>query len=281
MKEFSVAEIEECVAFIRSRTAHQPTIGLILGTGLSPLAAEIAAADIIPYEEIPHFPVSTVEGHAGRLVIGKIAGVTVCAMQGRFHFYEGYTLAQVTLPVRVMKMLGVETLIVTNAAGGIDQSFAVGDVMLIEDHINFVGMAGHNPLIGPNDPHFGTRFPPMNLAYTRQLRTLATEVATAQGLNLRRGVYVWLAGPNFETPAEIRMWRTLGADAVGMSTVPEVVVAHHAGMRVLAFSTITNVCIDEIDVDNEPTHVEINEAGKIIVPRLTALVKGVLEKLAQ
>lgn len=280
MTTISIAALEESLAFIRSRTNHQPTIGLILGTGLSPLAAEIEAADSIPYGEIPHFPVSTVAGHAGRLVIGQIAGVTVCAMQGRFHFYEGYTLPQVTLPVRVMKLLGIETLIVTNAAGGVNQEYAVGDVMLIEDHINFVGMAGHNPLMGPNDPAFGTRFPPMNRAYTKQLRALATEVAAAQGLTLRRGVYAWLAGPNFETPAEIRMWRVLGADAVGMSTVPEVIVAHHAGMQVLAFSTITNICIDQIDVEHEPTHEEVNEAGKIIVPRLTALVKGVLEKLA-
>lgn len=281
MKHFTIEELQESVAFIKERTSHQPTIGLILGTGLSPLATQIADADIIPYGEIPHFPVSTVKGHAGRLVVGNIAGVTVCAMQGRFHFYEGYTLPQVTLPVRVMNVLGVQTLLVTNAAGGINNSFEVGDVMLIEDHINFVGMAGHNPLMGPNDPHFGTRFPPMNRAYTKLLRDLASDVATEQGLTLRRGVYAWLAGPNFETPAEIRMWRTLGADAVGMSTVPEVIVAHHAGMRVLAFSTITNICIDEIDVEHEPTHEEVNEAGKIIVPRLTGLVKGVLGKMAE
>jgi purine-nucleoside phosphorylase len=278
---FSLAEIEEVAAFIRARTAHRPRIGLILGTGLSPLAEEITAADILPYGEIPHFPVSTVAGHAGRLVIGEVAGVTVLAMQGRFHFYEGYSLAQVTLPIRVMKLLGVETLIVTNAAGGVNNGFAVGDVMLIEDHINFVGMAGHNPLMGPNDDAFGTRFPPMNRAYTKELRTVAQQVAQEQGVNLRRGVYAWLAGPNFETPAEIRMWRTLGADAVGMSTVPEVIVAHHAGLRVLAFSTITNLCIDQVDVEHEPSHEEVNEAGKIIVPRLTKLVKGVLAQLAE
>lgn len=200
-------------------------------------------------------------------------------MQGRFHFYEGYSLAQVTLPIRVMKLLGIETLIVTNAAGGVNQSFAVGDLMLIEDHINFVGMSGFNPLVGPNQEAFGTRFPPMNRAYTKSLRDLASQVAQAQGLTLRRGVYAWLAGPNFETPAEIRMWRTLGADAVGMSTVPEVLVAHHAGMQVLAFSTITNICIDQIDVEHEPTHEEVNEAGKIIVPRLTKLVRGILATL--
>lgn len=278
---FTQEQYEEVADFIRSATGHRPKIGLILGTGLSPLADEIAEADILPYAEIPYFPVSTVQGHAGRLVIGAIEGTTVCAMQGRFHFYEGYSLAQVTLPIRVMKLLGIETLIVTNAAGGVNQDFAVGDLMVIEDHINFVGMSGFNPLVGPNQETFGTRFPPMNRAYTKSLRDLAGQVAQAQGLTLRRGVYAWLAGPNFETPAEIRMWRTLGADAVGMSTVPEVLVAHHAGMQVLAFSTITNLCIDQIDVEHEPTHEEVNEAGKIIVPRLTKLVKGVLKELGE
>jgi purine-nucleoside phosphorylase len=278
---FTQAQYTEVADFIRSATDHRPTIGLILGTGLSPLADEIERAAILPYAEIPYFPVSTVQGHAGRLVIGEIEGVTVCAMQGRFHFYEGYSLAQVTLPVRVMQLLGIETLIVTNAAGGVNQGFDVGDVMLIEDHINFVGMSGFNPLLGPNDDAFGTRFPPMNRAYTKALRQVAGRVATEQGINLRRGVYAWLAGPNFETPAEIRMWRTLGADAVGMSTVPEVLVAHHAGLQVLAFSTITNICIDQVDVEHEPSHDEVNEAGKIIVPRLTKLVKGVLKELGQ
>ena len=277
---FTQEQYEEVASFIRSATRHRPTIGLILGTGLSPLADEIEHADILPYAEIPYFPVSTVQGHAGRLVIGKVAGVTVCAMQGRFHFYEGYSLAQVTLPVRVMKLLGIETLIVTNAAGGVMTQIRNETLRLIEDHINFVGMSGFNPLLGPNQETFGTRFPPMNRAYTKELRQVAGQVAQAQGINLRRGVYAWLAGPNFETPAEIRMWRTLGADAVGMSTVPEVLVAHHAGMQVLAFSTITNICIDQVDVEHEPSHEEVNEAGKIIVPRLTKLVKGVLASLA-
>ncbi len=276
---FTNEHYAECADFIRQRTRHQPTIGLILGTGLSPLASEIEAAEIIPYADIPHFPVSTVEGHAGRLVIGQVAGATILAMQGRFHFYEGYSLPQVTLPIRVMKQMGIETLMVTNAAGGINQDFAVGDLMLIEDHINFVGMSGHNPLMGPNERAFGPRFPAMNRAYTKPLRELAQTVAAEQELTLRRGVYAWLAGPNFETPAEIRMWRMLGADAVGMSTVPEVLVAHHAGMQVLALSTITNICIDELDVDHEPSHEEVNEAGKIIVPRLTKLMKGLLSHL--
>jgi purine-nucleoside phosphorylase len=276
---FSLAQIDEAADFIRSRTGHTPTVGLVLGSGLGPLADSIEQAAIIPYREIPHFPTSTVAGHAGRLVIGDLAGVTVCAMQGRFHFYEGYSLAQVTLPVRVMARLGIRTLILTNAAGGINPSFAVGDLMLIEDHINLVGMAGHNPLMGANQDDFGPRFPPMNRAYTRRLRQLALTVAAEQGETLQRGVYCWVAGPNFETPAEIRFLRTIGADAVGMSTVPETLVAHHAGLEVLAISTITNNGIDQVDVEHEPTHEEVQEAGKLIVPRLTRLLVGILGRL--
>ncbi len=281
MTTFTLTHYDEAVAYIRSRSRHTPTIGLVLGSGLGPLAEQIEAADKIPYGDIPHFPVSTVHGHAGRLVIGQLAGATVCAMQGRFHFYEGYSLSQVTLPVRVMKRLGINTLILTNAAGGVNPNFAVGDIMVMEDHINLVGMTGHNPLMGPNLEEFGTRFPPLNRAYTRRLRQLTDAVAAEQGMTLQHGVYTWLSGPNFETPAEIRMLRTLGTDAVGMSTVPEAIVAHHAGMEVLALSTITNVCIDVLDADNEPTHEEVNAAGKIIVPRLTQLLIGVLGKLAQ
>jgi len=280
MTAFTLAHYDETAAYLRSRIHHTPTIGLVLGSGLGPLADRIEAADIIPYGEIPHFPVSTVHGHAGRLVVGKLAGATVCAMQGRFHFYEGYDLQQVTLPVRVMKRLGIETLILTNAAGGVNTNFAVGDIMVMEDHLNLVGMTGSNPLMGPNLEEFGMRFPPLNRAYTHRLRQLTARVAAEQRMGLQRGVYAWLSGPNFETPAEIRMLRTLGADAVGMSTVPEAIVAHHAGMEVLALSTITNVCIDQLDADSEPTHEEVNAAGKIIVPRLTQLLIGVLKELA-
>ena len=280
MTTFTLTHYDEAAAYIRSRTRHTPTIGLVLGSGLGPLAEQIEAADKIPYGDIPHFPVSTVHGHAGQLVIGQLAGATVCAMQGRFHFYEGYSLQQVTLPVRVMKRLGINTLILTNAAGGVNPNFAVGDIMVMNDHINLVGMTGHNPLMGPNLEAFGTRFPPLNRAYTRRLRQLTVAVAAEQGMSVQQGVYTWLSGPNFETPAEIRMLRTLGTDAVGMSTVPEAIVAHHAGMEVLALSTITNVCIDLLDADNEPTHEEVNAAGKIIVPRLTQLLIGVLGKLA-
>ncbi|MCC9076048.1 purine-nucleoside phosphorylase [Litorilinea aerophila] len=277
---FTLADYDRAADFIRQRSPHRPRLGLILGSGLSGLAEQVEEADILPYGEIPHFPQSTVAGHAGRLVLGKLAGMSVCVMQGRFHYYEGYSLQQVTLPVRVMARLGVETLIITNAAGGLNPAFAVGDLMLIEDHINFLGMAGHNPLRGPNLEAFGTRFPALNNAYSRSLRELAQAVAAERGLTLRRGVYVAVAGPNFETPAEIRFLRQAGGDAVGMSTVPEVIVAHHAGMRVLAISTITNLAIAEPDSDHAPTHEEVMDAGTIIVPRLTRLLLGILERLA-
>lgn len=277
---FSLTQYDAAADFIRTRTRHTPAIGLILGSGLSGLAGQIAGADVIPYAEIPHFPVSTVAGHAGRLVIGELAGATVCAMQGRFHFYEGYSMQQVTLPVRVMRRLGVTTLIVTNAAGGVNPGFRVGDIMAIEDHINLVGMAGASPLVGPNLEEFGPRFPPVNRVYTRRLRQIAAAAAAHAGIPLQSGVYIQLSGPNFETPAEIRMVRAWGADAVGMSTVAETIVAHHAGMEVLGLSTITNVAIDVVDSDTEPSHEEVIDAGKIIVPRLTTLLLGVLARLS-
>jgi len=276
----TLPEYDAAAHAIRARTRHKPTHALVLGSGLSSLADLVQDADVLPYGEIPHFPVSTVQGHAGKLVIGKLAGVTVCVMQGRFHFYEGYTMQQVTLPIRVFQRLGIGTVIVTNAAGGLNPNFSVGDLMLIEDSINFPGMAGFNPLRGPNLSEFGVRFPAANRIYTLALRRLAIEAAAEQGLALQRGVYALLAGPNFESPAEIRMWRTLGADVVGMSTVPEALVAHHAGMDVLAISTVTNVAIDGMDADTEPTHEEVVSAGRIIVPRLSALLVAILEKIA-
>jgi purine-nucleoside phosphorylase len=271
---------DEAANLIRNRTRHQPQVGLILGSGLSGLAEQIAGADIIPYAEIPHFPVSTVAGHAGRLVIGELAGVMVCAMQGRFHYYEGYSMQQVTLPVRVMKRLGINKLIVTNAAGGLNPNFVTGDIMLIEDHINLAGMAGANPLRGPNLDDFGPRFPAANRIYTPRLRELACEVAEQFNAPLRRGVYLQLSGPNFESPAEVRMLHRLGADAVGMSTAAETMVAHHAGMEVLGLSTITNVAIDQLEATGQPSHQEVVDAGAVIVPRLTALILGVLSRLA-
>ncbi|RIK34217.1 MAG: purine-nucleoside phosphorylase, partial [Chloroflexi bacterium] len=239
--EFEVYHYDEAADRILRQTRHRPTLGLILGSGLGSLADAVESPTVVDYADIPHFPLSTVPGHSGRLVIGQLAGAPVCVMQGRFHYYEGYSLQQTTLPVRVMQRMGVRTLILTNAAGGLNPAFAVGDLMLVEDHINFVGMAGNNPLRGPNLDAFGPRFPAANRTYSKHLRDLALEVAARRGLTLQRGVYIMLAGPNFETPAEIRMLRILGGDAVGMSTVPEALVAHHAGMDVLAISTITNL----------------------------------------
>ncbi|MEX1020018.1 MAG: purine-nucleoside phosphorylase [Litorilinea sp.] len=279
--QFELEQYDEAAHFILEQVEQSPTVGLILGSGLSTLADQIENPTAIEYGDIPYFPQSTAPGHAGRLVLGQLAGQQVCVMQGRFHFYEGYGLQQITLPVRVMQRMGVQTLIVTNAAGGVNPAFGVGDLMLIEDHINFLGMTGHNPLRGPNLEEFGTRFPPVNRVYTARLRSLAAEVAHAHGILLQRGVYVVVAGPNFESPAEIRFLRMAGADAVGMSTVPETLVAHHAGMAVLAISTITNVAIDEVDAVHEPSGEEVNAAGKVIVPRLTQLILGVLEKLGR
>lgn len=276
----TVPEIKEAADYVQTRTEHRPKIGLILGSGLSPLAEEIEQADHIPYQEIPNFPVSGVSGHAGKLVIGNLARQTVMVMQGRTHFYEGYSMQQITLPVRAMRLMGLETLIVTNAAGGINQSFAAGDLMLIVDQINMVGMGGSNPLRGPNLDELGPRFPSMTHAYDPELLDLARKVAQKQNLTLQEGVYLCLAGPTFETPAEVRLLKTLGADAVGMSTVPEVIVARHGGMRVLGISTITNVAIQEITSEAETTHEEVLETGKIVVPKLMSLLKGILAELA-
>lgn len=277
--QFSLQEYDAAAAYIRERISQQPAVGLILGSGLSPLAESIEDALRIPYTHIPHFPLSTVEGHAGQLVIGQLAGVQVCAMQGRFHFYEGYTPQQITFPVRVMRRLGVRTLIVTNAAGGLNPTFQAGDLMLIEDHLNFVGMAGNHPLYGPNVDAFGLRFPSMTRAYSPRLRALLLETAAELGIPVRQGIYAMVAGPSFETPAEVRYLRHTGADAVGMSTAPEVTVAHHAGMEVLGISSITNVAVDALDSAADTTHTEVLITGAEIVPRLTRLLMGVLGKI--
>jgi purine-nucleoside phosphorylase len=272
-------EYQEAAAYVRSQTDHQPSIGLILGSGLSPLAEAAEAADVIPYADVPHFPKSTVEGHAGRLVLGRLANRTLIIMQGRVHFYEGYPIQQVVFPVRVMQALGVQTLIVTNAAGGLDPAFRPGEMMLITDHINVIGMSGNNPLVGPNDPMLGPRFPSMSQAYDPGMRRIAEEVAQEGGLPLRKGVYAGLAGPSYESPAEIRFLRLVGADAVGMSTVPEVTVARHAGMRVLGVSGITNLALTDPAPGQETNHEEVLTVGQVLVPRLTALVCGVLARL--
>lgn len=281
---FDHTDYDSAADFVRAQTnrgrpSEQPLVGLVLGSGLSLLAESIADAITIPYEHIPHFPASTVAGHAGRLLIGALAGQTVVAMQGRIHLYEGYTAEEITFPIRVMRRLGVETLILTNAAGGLNPNFHVGDLMLLVDHINFVGMAGHNPLIGPNIPSFGPRFPSMTETYALSLRRLALTTARNLQISLRQGVYAYLAGPNFETPAEVRLLRLMGADAVGMSTVPEALVGVHAGMRVLGISTITNEAVDQLDTDQQPSHEEVLETGKMVVPQLTQLLIGILEGL--
>jgi purine-nucleoside phosphorylase len=271
---------QEAADCVQSRSAHRPKVGLILGSGLSPLAEAVGDADRIPYGQIPHFPITTVAGHAGQLVLGNLAGASVCVMQGRFHFYEGYTLQQTTFPVRVMKLLGIETLILTNAAGGINLAFRAGDLMVIDDHINFLGITGYNPLGGPNLDDFGPRFPSMTDVYDTQLRRLADQIAAGQGETLQHGVYAALSGPTFETPAEVRFLRIIGVDAVGMSTAPEAAVARHAGMRVLGLSTITNVAIDVLDSEAETSHEEVLETGKAVVPRLTRLLTGIVENLS-
>jgi len=259
---------------VRAHFDRQPDAAIVLGTGLGGLSKEIDVEATIPYAEIPGFPLSTVESHAGRLLCGTLGGKTVVAMQGRFHRYEGYTLRQVTFPVRVLHALGAETLVVSNAAGVMDPFWNPGEVMLIADHINLLG---DNPLIGPNDDRLGVRFPDMSAPYDAELRALAREVALEQRIVLREGVYVAVSGPALETRAEYRMLRTLGADVVGMSTVPEVIVAVHAGMRVLGFSIMTDRCLPDA---LEPVELAtiIANAGKA-EPQLTSLVRGVLERM--
>jgi purine-nucleoside phosphorylase len=270
----TAVQIREAAAYIRGKTALEPEIALILGSGLGVLAEHVEDAAVILYEEIPHFPLSTVEGHAGELVIGRLAGRTVVIMRGRFHMYEGYGPELTAFPVRVMKALGARTLVVTNAAGGINTSFEPGDLMLITDHLN---LTGRNPLVGPNDDELGPRFPDMSEAYSRRLRAIATETAREQGLRLREGVYAGLLGPSYETPAEIRMLRALGADAVGMSTVAEVIAARHAGLDVLGISCISNMAAGILD---QPlSHDEVMETTERVKSRFLALVTGVIPRL--
>lgn len=254
----------------------RPTIGLVLGSGLGKLADTLGERVVLPYADIPGWPPSTVEGHQGNLVIGELEGQIVAAQQGRVHFYEGYSMRAVTFPIRVMKALGIHTLLLTNAAGGVNKRYQVGDLMLLEDHINLPGMSGANPLMGPNDEALGARFVGMSQTYDRRLRQRALAVARENDIPLHSGVYVGLSGPFFETPAEIRMIRAIGGDAVGMSTVNEVLVARHGGMRVIACSGITNCAIDEVDTQSDTNHEEVLEAAEIIVPRLTTILKGLL-----
>jgi purine-nucleoside phosphorylase len=264
------------VEFIYSHTTLKPKVALILGSGLGVIGKEIVEATTIPYEQIPGFPASTIEGHEGNLVLGVWEGCPVVVMQGRFHRYEGYSLKQVTFPVLVMHKLGAQILIVTNAAGGINRSFSAGDLMLITDHINLMG---DNPLQGPNNESLGPRFPDMSHAYDPQLRSLAQEVAAQQGMDLKQGAYVGVQGPTFETPAEIRMLRVMGADAVGMSTVPEVIVGNYLGMRVLGLSCITNMAAGILP---QPlSHREVLDTSSRVMPVFAQLLSGILAKISE
>ena len=268
--------IEAARSFVAARTKRRPRVALILGSGLGQLADELEQGEAIPYAAIPHFPHSTVEGHKGELALGRMVGQEVVVMRGRFHFYEGYELAETTFPVRVLRALGVETLIVTNAAGGLRGDWQVGDLMRIADHINIPGMGGNHPLRGPNDERLGLRFPALTDAYDDELATLAHHCADKLDITLRSGVYAMLAGPSFETPAELRMLQLWGADAVGMSTVPEVIVARHGGMRVLGISMISNIATPDSPPAN---HVEVLAAGEAVKVKFTALIRDILAGL--
>ncbi len=277
ISHFTLDQIDEVVTALRARTSKRPRVAIILGSGLNDLAESVQLPDVISFGDLPHFPVSTVFGHAGRIVIGGLEGQTVFVMQGRIHFYEGYSMAQVTLPIRVMQRLGIEVLIVTNAAGAVNPEFVPGDVMLITDHLNLLGMTGNNPLMGPNYDEIGPRFPDMSRPYDRDLCALARNVASANNILLREGIYVALSGPSFEGPADLRFLRLAGVDAVGMSTVPEVLVARHGNMRVLGLSGISNK--SNLDGSTVTTHEEVIEAGKIIAPKIEKLIRGVLQQL--
>ncbi|WP_158735247.1 purine-nucleoside phosphorylase [Alteribacillus sp. YIM 98480] len=273
MKQLS-EKVTEAAIYLEEKIVDKPKIGLILGSGLGDLAEEIEAAAEVEYSSIPYFPISTVEGHAGKLVTGNLQGNVVIAMQGRFHYYEGYSMQEVTFPVRVMQALGVETLLVTNACGGMNPSFQPGDLMVIEDHIN---MTGTNPLIGRNDDKLGPRFPDMSQAYDKSLQKIAENAAESLGISLQKGVYTGISGPAFMTAAELIMLRRLGGDVVGMSTVPEVITARHAGLKVLGISCITDMAVGE-EVEGV-SHEEVMETASKTKPRFIALVKQILKMM--
>ena len=265
---------EKAARLIRARTDADVSVAIVLGSGLGAFADELTDSTSIRYDEIPSFARATVEGHAGRLVIGKTNNVTVAAMQGRFHFYEGYSLEEVTFPIRVLKLLGVRTLILTNAAGSLNTEFTPGSLMVITDHINLLGV---NPLVGPNDVRFGPRFPDLTSVYARRLQDLVISEANAIGLDMRRGIYAALSGPSYETPAEIHMVRTLGADAVGMSTVPEAIVARHMNLEVIGISCITNLAAG---VSNRPVdHSQVIATGERVRAEFTELLRRVVGRL--
>ncbi len=265
-------QIQETTSYIKSRMQSSPKTAIILGTGLGSLASEITDRYEIPYQEIPNFPVSTVEGHSGKLLFGKLGNKDILAMQGRFHFYEGYSMKEVTFPIRVMRELGITTLFVSNAAGGTNPQFSIGDLMIITDHINFFP---EHPLRGKNIP-YGPRFPDMSEAYDKELIAKAKEIAAEKGFTVQEGVYLGTQGPTYETPAEYRMFRTFGADAVGMSTIPEVIVARHCGMRVFGISVITDLGVEGKIM--EITHEEVQQAADQAQPRMTAIMRELINR---
>ncbi|MFT6036092.1 MAG: purine-nucleoside phosphorylase [Marivirga sp.] len=272
--QVKLKEIKEAAAYIQSQTTFKPEVGIILGTGLGALVKDIIAEIVINYEDIPNFPVSTVESHSGKLIFGELSGKKVVAMQGRFHYYEGYSMQQVIMPVRVMKLLGIEKLFISNAAGGLNEDLQTSDLMIIQDHIN---LFPENPLRGENMDVFGGRFPDMYEAYDKKLIALAKQVAEEQGISIKEGVYAGVTGPNLETPAEYRYLKQIGADAVGMSTIPENIAARHIDMPVFAVSVITDLCYPE-----KLRHVSIPEiiaAAMRAEPKMTAIFKGLLKKL--
>jgi purine-nucleoside phosphorylase len=273
----TLKQIDEAAQAVRARITSHPQVAIILGSGLGSMAEAVDKPALIPFGEIPHWPVSTVPGHLGRLVIGNLEGRDVLVMQGRTHYYEGYSMPMIGFPIRVMQRLGLETLIVTNAAGAVNPVFEPGNLMLITDHLNLIGMAGLNPLRGPNLDEFGPRFPDMSSAYDRKLLAIARRSAIDIHSTLQEGVYACLAGPSFETPADLRFLHMAGVDAVGMSTVPEVTVARHGGLQVLGISGISNKA--NLDGNTITTHEEVLAAGQAIVPKLTALIQRVLLNL--
>ncbi len=267
-------KIEETRQFIEKVAAIKPEIGIVLGTGLGNFANQIENQQIIPYEEVPNFPVSTVLGHQGQLIFGKVKDKNVVALKGRFHYYEGYSMQEVTFPIRVLASLGIKYLFLSNASGGTNPDFSVGDIMIIEDHIN---LTGQNPLIGPNDERLGPRFPDMSEVYDKKLISMAMDVAKEREIPYKKGVYAAVTGPNYETPAEYRYIRKIGADAVGMSTVPEAIVARHAGLPCFAVSVISDLGVEgKIE---KITHEGVIDAASLAEPRMTRMILGMLERL--
>jgi purine-nucleoside phosphorylase len=270
-----ITKIKETADFLKSKITIKPEIGIILGSGLGGLGNKITNQQTIAYSEIPGFPVSTVEGHSGKLIFGELAGKKVMAMQGRFHFYEGYSMKDVTFPVRVMNFLGIDKLIVSNASGGLNPTFRPGDLMIITDHINFFP---EHPLRGKNMEELGTRFPDMSKVYDHEFISIAEETAKSLGFKVQKGIYIGSSGPTLETPAEYRLFRIFGADATGMSTVPEVIVARHQSMRVFGMSVITNVSVRD-NPEEETTHEEVQNVAGVVEPKMTAIIEGLIAKM--